>query len=83
MPDARRRRLLPVLVAGLACVAACGGGDPVTVEVQTQDWTGWQEEQPSAESASWTVAEGFSLDAPLRLSTPTMDGGTSITLTSP
>lgn len=45
--------LLPSLLAG------CGADDgPVTLEVTTQDWTGWSREQPESESESVTLGEG-------------------------
>lgn len=41
-------------------LAGCGSGDdgPVTLEVTTQDWTGWSREQPEPSSETVTLAEG-------------------------
>ncbi len=49
--------LAPVLTG---CGSGDGGGDdgPVTLEVTTQGWTGWSEEQPEPSSQSVTVSEG-------------------------
>lgn len=41
-------------------VAGCGADDggPVTLEVTTQDWTGWSREQPEPSSRSLSLTEG-------------------------
>lgn len=60
--------LLPAALLVLA--SGCGGDDAgtatdpasVTLRVETQDWTGWQKQQPSPEVTAWTITEGSGYD---------------------
>lgn len=49
---------VPLLLA--LALAGCGSDDggPVTLEVTTQDWTGWSREQPEPATESVTLQEG-------------------------
>ncbi len=66
-------QLAAVLLPAALLVLASGCGDDdagstdtdpasVTLRVETQDWTGWQEEQPSPEVTAWTITEGSGYD---------------------
>lgn len=48
------------LVLLATALAGCGADDdgPVTLEVTTQDWTGWSREQPEPSTESHTLEEG-------------------------
>lgn len=56
---ARRAVAVPLLLLA-PVLAGCGADDegPVTLEVTTQDWTGWSREQPEPSSESVTLSEG-------------------------
>lgn len=53
------RAAVPLLLLAPVLVG-CGADDdgPVTLEVTTQDWTGWSREQPEPETESVTLGEG-------------------------
>lgn len=53
-----RRAAVPFLLLAPALTGCGGDGGPVTLEVTTQDWTGWSREQPEPESESVAVSEG-------------------------
>lgn len=56
-----RAAAVPLLLLA-PLLAGCGAGDegPVTLEVTTQGWTGWSEQQPEPETESVTLEEGDS-----------------------
>ncbi|QIX26652.1 hypothetical protein ncot_08575 [Nocardioides sp. JQ2195] len=59
-------------VAGLL-VGACAGGrtdveervGPVTLEVVSQDWSGWSKEQPDPENTRVSVSQGDTFSVPV------------------
>ncbi|NYI46501.1 hypothetical protein BJ993_003581 [Nocardioides aromaticivorans] len=54
------RAAVPLLLLAPALAGCAGDDGPVTLEVTTQDWTGWSREQPEPTTQSVTLTEGES-----------------------
>lgn len=69
MTHVRRAIRVAALAVLTASLFGCGSDDSgestsVSLDVEIQDWTGWQEEQPSPELMSVTIREGSAIDLP-------------------